>query len=329
MINHFRHHMKRPLIGVGHSMGGNNLVNLALMHPRLLTTLLLIDPVIQRYPSAQGKYGPAQASVRRRETWPSRRVAAAKLRSSPFYKKWDSRVLDRWIQYGLRETPTYIHPNVTAASSTPPTITADPSTATVPASNDEKEVTLTTTKHQEVFTFLRPNFPTQEYPDPGTEANPVTHPDVDFSTPPVMPFYTPVPNMTFQHLPRLRPSVFYVFGDPAHGAFLSEPVLKADKLANTGTGVGGSGGVKKGRVSSVTFDGIGHLIPMEAVERTADVCTDWLVPELQRWREIEEKERREWAAVPRRQKVMLSDEFVKNTTQWIEKPAGTEKKAKL
>lgn len=28
MINAFRQHMKRPLVGVGHSMGGNNLINL-------------------------------------------------------------------------------------------------------------------------------------------------------------------------------------------------------------------------------------------------------------------------------------------------------------
>ena len=102
-----------------------------------------------------------------------------------------------------------------------------------------------------------------------------------------------------------------MFGDPAAGAFLSEPVMKADKLAHTGTGVGGSGGVKKGRVSSITFEGIGHLIPMEIVGRTADACTEWLVPELQRWQDIEVKERTAWAAVPRRQKAMLSEEYVR------------------
>ncbi|KAK3725116.1 hypothetical protein LTR37_000627 [Vermiconidia calcicola] len=334
MINHFRTHMKRPLIGIGHSMGGNNLVNLSLIHPRLFTSLILIDPVIQRFPSVEGNFGPAKMSVKRREIWPSRKAAAEKLKSSKFYQSWDPRVLDKWIQYGLRETPTYHHPNnITAASATPPTITAEPSTVTIPpAANTEKEVTLTTTKHQEVLTFLRPNFPSPEYPNPSTNPNPLTHPDVDPNTPPNAPFYSPVPIATFHKLPQVRPSVFYIFGDVAAGAYLSAPVLKADKLANTGTGVGGSGGVKKGRVGSVTFDGVGHLIPMEVVGRTAEACRDWLVPELGRWRAIEDEERREWGRVERREKSRLSKEYVERMTgDWSEEAEsmGRGERAKL
>ena len=329
MVNHFRKHMKRPLIGIGHSMGGNNLVNLSLMHARLFTSLILIDPVIQRLPSSEGNEGPAKASIRRREIWPSRIAAGDKLRSSPFYQKWDSRVLDRWIEYGLRETPTYLHPQE-QATSTPPMITADPSTVTVPPAKDEQQVTLTTTKHQEVLTFLRPNFASAEYPDPINHPNPLTHPDVDPSAPTSLPFYNPVPIATFHKLPHLRPSVFYVFGDPAAGAFLSAPVMKADKLAQTGVGVGGSGGLKKGRVGSITFDGIGHLIPMEIVGETADACVGWLVPELQRWLEIEDKERMEWAAVPKKQRAMLSDEYVKAMTEeGVGDAAAKGKKSKL
>lgn len=94
--------------------------------------------------------------------------------------------------------------------------------------------------------------------------------------------------------------------------------MKADKLAYTGVGVGGSGGMKKGRVDSVTFDGIGHLIPMEIVGATADACTGWLVPELQRWKRLEDAERREWAAVPLRQKAMLSEEYVRTmNADWV------------
>lgn len=330
MVNHFRKHMKRPLIGIGHSMGGNNLVNLSLMHPRLFTSLILIDPVIQRVPSAEGNYSPPKASVNRREIWPSRQAAATKLKSSKFYQKWDSRVLDRWIQHGLRETPTYHHPHVTPASSTPATITADPSTATVPPSSDEKQVTLTTTKHQEVLTFLRPNFPTPEYPEPSREPNPITHPDVDPSAAPNSPFYSPVPIATFHRLPYLRPSVFYVFGDPDAGAYLSSPILKADKLAHTGTGVGGSGGIKKGRVSSITFDGIGHLIPMEIVGRTAEACTGWLAPELERWRSIEERDMTEWEGVPKKQKSMMNEAYVsKMTSDWTREAEESAKRAKL
>ncbi|KAH9809538.1 Alpha/beta hydrolase family [Teratosphaeria destructans] len=309
MVNHFRSEMKRPLIAIGHSMGGNNLVNLSLMHPRLFTTMILIDPVIQRHISVTGNFGPAKASTNRRDRWPSRRAAEAAFKRSKFYQTWDPRVLDLWLEHGVREVPTSLYPEATAASATPPVITADLSTATVsPAPRTEKEVTLTTTKHQEVMTFLRPNLPTPGHPDPATSPNAFTHPDIDPSSGPLSPFYRPESVATFKKLPHLRPSVFYIFGDKSD---LSAPVLVADKLANTGVGVGGSGGVKKGRVSSVTFEGVGHLIPMEVVGKTADAVAGWLTPEIARWQEWEKAERREWAAVPREKRNVLSEEYLR------------------
>lgn len=308
MVNHFRKQMKRPLIGIGHSMGGNNLINLSLMHPRLFTTLILIDPVIQRLPSRIGNYAPAKASANRRDRWPSRKAAEAAFRRSKFYQTWDPRVLELWIKYGLRDLPTYLYPFATAASNTPPTITADPSTATVPPEpTTEKEVTLATTKHQEVLQFMRLNTPTTEYPNPATEPNPITHPDVNLALGLDSPIYRPEPLGTFLKLPLLRPSVFYIFGEESA---LSAPLLKADKLATTGTGVGGSGGVKKGRVSEVTFPAVGHLIPMEDVDRTADACASWLVPEVARWRAIEDNERKEWATLPLEKRNQMTEEFV-------------------
>lgn len=308
MINHFRDQMPRPIIGVGHSMGGAHLVNLSLIHPRLFTTLILMDPVIQRLHSQNGNYGPAKASTLRRDKWPSRQAALASYKRSKFYQAWDPRVLDLWVRYGLRDLPTYLHPEATPVSGTLPAVTADPSSATVhPAKGIETEVTLTTTKHQEVFTFLRPNWPTPEYPSPSANPNPVTHPDIDPSAAPNAPFYRPEPIATFHKLPLLRPSVLYIFGDQS---YLSAPLLKADKMAATGVGVGGSGGVKKGRVREVTFKGTGHLIPMEVVGQAADACFEWIVPEIGRWRQIEEAERKEWAKVPKEEKAMMSEEFV-------------------
>ncbi|KAF2770826.1 hypothetical protein EJ03DRAFT_350112 [Teratosphaeria nubilosa] len=309
MVNHFRSEMKRPLIGIGHSMGGNNLVNLSLMHPRLFTTMILIDPVIQRHISLKGNFGPAKASSNRRDRWPSRHAAEAAFKKSKFYQTWDQRVLDLWLEHGVRELPTSLYPDATAASATPAVITADPSTATIsPEPRTEKEVTLTTTKHQEVMTFLRPNLPTPSHPDPANNPNAFTHPDIDSSSGPVSPFYRPESVATFKRLPHLRPSVFYIFGDKSD---LSAQVLIADKLANTGVGVGGSGGIKKGRVSSVTFEGVGHLIPMEVVGKTADAVAGWLKPEIARWKELEEAERREWAAVAREKRNVLSEQYLK------------------
>ncbi|KAK0337013.1 hypothetical protein LTR02_007267 [Friedmanniomyces endolithicus] len=317
MVNHFRKEMKRPLIGIGHSMGGNNLVNLSIMHPRLFTTLILIDPVIQRQLSKQGNYAPAHASSRRRDRWPNRQTAEASFRRSKFYQTWDPRVLDLWIKYGLRDLPTYIYPDAKPAPTLLPVLTADPSTATIPPTpSSEQEVTLTTTKHQEVLTFLRQTpSPTQTQP-PQT-----THADFDPEAYPDMSFYSPALIPTFLKLPLLRPSVFYIYGDLST---LSAPHLAADRRAQTGIGLGGPGGVKAGRVGEVTFEGVGHLIPMEVVGRTAEACAGWLAPELERWGVGEQVERAEWGAVGRERRAMMSEGFL----EAMERELGA-KKAKL
>ncbi|KAK3067909.1 hypothetical protein LTR53_014921 [Teratosphaeriaceae sp. CCFEE 6253] len=318
MINHFRTAMKRPIIGIGHSMGGNNLVNLSLMHPRLFTTLILIDPVIQRQLSQQGNYSPARASAKRRDRWPSRAAAEASFKRSKFYQTWDPRVLDLWVKYGLRDLPTHLYPKTTSLSSTLPVLTADPSTAAI---TTEREVTLTTTKHQEVLTFLRPT--PSAIPATTPQLQEIQYPDLDPKNYPDLPFYSPALIPTFNKLPHLRPSVLYIYGSLSH---LSAPLLRADRRATTGIGVGGSGGVKKGRVDEVMFEGVGHLIPMEVVGSTAEACEGWLGGELERWRAGEEGERGEWALVERGRRGEMSEKYLKA----IFSDGGEEgKKAKL
>ena len=145
-------------------------------------------------------------------------------------------IIESWIDGWSTDFVKRLHIITLTDTSTPstaPAISADPSTPAVPASSDtEKEVTLTTTKHQEVRTFLRPNFPTPEYPNPAADPNPITHPDVDPSAATDSPFYSPVPIATFHRLPHLRPSVFYVFGDPAAGAFLSASDLESGQASD-------------------------------------------------------------------------------------------------
>ncbi|KAI0543193.1 hypothetical protein GGR58DRAFT_451075 [Xylaria digitata] len=48
MTNVFRAEMPRPIIGIGHSFGGSILTCLSLIHARLFSTLILLDPVIHR-----------------------------------------------------------------------------------------------------------------------------------------------------------------------------------------------------------------------------------------------------------------------------------------
>ncbi|KAI5297032.1 hypothetical protein KEM55_005245, partial [Ascosphaera atra] len=195
-INMKRHEMPLPIVGVGHSMGGHHIVHLALMHARLMHTIVCIEPMIVRrltWSKCDAEndkrtfYNMAftAASSVRKDTWPSREKAAESLRRNPFFKAWDQRAFDKYVQYGLRET--------------------SPS----PRQGGEKAVTLTTTRHQEAFMFARPayNLP----PDPATAH--VTHPDHVEGITASGPFYRPECSLLFAQLPFLRPSVLYVFGN--------------------------------------------------------------------------------------------------------------------
>lgn len=210
-------------------------------------------------------------STFRRDVWPSREIVAEGYKKSKFYKAWDPRVLDRQIQFGLRDLPTAIYPLESIKGS-------------------EKPVTLTTTKHQEVFTFLRPNFDGS-----GHNGQPVDSkkcPDLDSKLPLTYPFYRPEPPRTFYRLPEIRPSVLYIFGETS---YLSSPSAIKEKLEATGSGLGGSGGSRCGRVKGVTLKQIGHLVAMEAVDQCANAASEWVGDEMQRWRKEEGEHRREWS----------------------------------
>ncbi|KAJ8068194.1 hypothetical protein OCU04_003764 [Sclerotinia nivalis] len=78
MINHFRSEMPRPLVGIAHSMGCAQLINLSIMHPRLLSTLILYEPKAESY-----------------------------FRKA--FKTWDARALELYLKHGLRAIPTALY----------------------------------------------------------------------------------------------------------------------------------------------------------------------------------------------------------------------------
>ncbi|KAJ9651024.1 hypothetical protein H2198_009676 [Neophaeococcomyces mojaviensis] len=286
-INLKRDEMPRPIFGIGHSMGGNNLVNVALFNPRLFTSLILIDPVIQaRSAEIQTESKTpniAQLSTFRRDIWPSRSEATKLFLKSPFYKAWDTRVFDRWVQHGLRELPTSLYPDEQAP-----------------------KVTLTTTVANEVHTFLRPNYEGYGLSNPTKKINRDTHPDIDPTLPNLAPFYRSEAPRTFARLPELRPSVLYIFGELSD---VSGPSNNEAKVAATGIGVGGSGGKAEGRVKGVTIEGVGHLIAMEACERTAEETATWIDSEMVRWKKQEEVWEKEWKSKSLREKQALDEQW--------------------
>lgn len=280
--------------------------NLALMHPRLLSSLVLIDPVIE-IPSARPRNTASalltQLSTFRRDYWPSREEAAASLRSSSFFKSWDERVLNRWFDFCLRDIPTALYPEVYGDTERTP-------------------VTLLTPKHQEVFTFLRPNFDGMDS-DGRLILNRSTNPDLDLESGETYPFYRPEPSSTFKRLPYLRPSVLYVH---AGHSDLSVPALRGQRMSTTGVGVGGSGGATEGRVKQILFKDAGHLMPMEIVGELADAAAEWLVQEMEHWRQQEQEFHAKWNRKSKLEKQTVSEEWKRRIGG---DPRGTPNKSQL
>ncbi|KAK6335612.1 hypothetical protein TWF696_002379 [Orbilia brochopaga] len=137
LIQHFPNDIVRPIAGIGHSMGGAQLFRLSLMHPTLLSCVIGVDPVIMPPQSSPASANFAPMSARRRDIWPSREAAVKFFKSRPYYSDWDQEVLGIHMDMGLRKVPTALYPDISAVE------------------GGANAVTLTTTKHQEVFTFYR------------------------------------------------------------------------------------------------------------------------------------------------------------------------------
>lgn len=262
------------------------------MHPSLFQALVLVDPVIQRgNPSKEL----ALPTTYRRDWWSSRQEALQKFQSNPFYQAWDPRVLEKWVEYGLRDTPTELYPQTNE--------------------NGQQPVTLTTTKAQELFTFLRPTYIDKRSGLPRGTPHGEVHPSEidDF------PFYRPEPAHIFRHLPELNPSILYVFGENSQ---FSAPTARQEKIQATGTGLGGNGGVSTGRVKDVVLPGCGHLVPMENVAGCAAASADFVQNELSSWEARMSKLREAWKGVPHQERVSIDD-------QWKEHIGELPKRQKL
>ncbi len=161
-------------------------------------------------------------------------------------------------------------------------------------------MTLTTTKHQELFTFLRPTYRTDAGGLPDLDAAHAAAQKSPYA------FYRPEPLWAYRRLPELRPSVLYVFGETSD---MSAPEARRAKMEMTGTGLGGSGGAAKGRVQEVVVD-CGHLVAMERVPQCADAIAGFLGAELALWRRERKEFEERRAAVDGKALVMVDERWM-------------------
>jgi pimeloyl-ACP methyl ester carboxylesterase len=264
------------------------------MHPRLLTSLILVEPVI--VPDTFSGYGPllSKLSLKRRDIWPSRSAAIKAARKT--HEKWDERVLERWALHGYRSLPTALYPQ-NLKSDTEDTC--------------DGPVTLASTKHQEVMQYVRPNFGAhmplgQKKSTTGPAYEPLFQADVIGPPTKISPFYRSEPVIAWKLLDHVRPSVLYIFGGTSP---ISKPNICAEILQRTGAGIGGSGGVMSGQVKETRIEGCGHQVPLEEVAEIASAIGTWIESAVQRWREDEIRIAKGWTNLPTKDKLSVSAEW--------------------
>ena len=198
-------------------------------------------------------------STSRKDLWPSREAAELAFRKSKFFQAFDSRVLDLYLRFGLRQVPTAIYPYPSADNSV-----------------QKDSVTLTTTKHQESWSYLRPNFEPQS-----EKMDRLLSPDLDPKIEGQQSSHRAEGVITLRNLAYLRPNVFYLFGDKS---LLSTTNDQMEKFLKTGVGVGGSGGSRTGHVQRAVFGENSHMLPFEEPSRCSLVIVEWLAAYLVEYR---------------------------------------------
>lgn len=270
-------------------------MHMALMHPRLFASLVVFDPVLGIDLDKAGA-SLLYASAVRQDLWPSRSAAEMELRSRRAMRSLDPRVLERYLQYGLRETPTLLHPQ-------------------------PGKFTLTTTKANEAWGYARSHF--EHFV--GNESHApykarAKYPDQHGSVPTTSPFYYSAPISVWKDLSRLRPGVQYVF--PGN-ASVTTPAALQEIVRRTGSGDGGSGGVPEGRVSESTVKDATHLICFEKPRECAEVACAWLIKDLKAW-----EASRKYAAEHRDNKsinqLALSDEWIRQSKVFFKRVKARE-----
>lgn len=310
MINMFRKEMPKPLVGIGHSMGATNIVQLAIYHPRLFSAIICVEPILNKDHKGMN-FAPAYWLTERNDVWASREAAAAGNKKSGLLKTWDPRVVKAFDCHGFRELPTLLYPEVPTRAMAEQVV-----------KDRTKPVTFATTKHHDVRSFSRDCFPRPGEPLSEFQPSRSTHPDISKAEhfQHQQPVYRPEAVQVFCQLRFLRPPCLYVYGNNST-VIGSSPTGRADKLETTGTAVGGSGGAAAGAVAESILEKAGHFVPLEQPANVAEVAALWIDRHLEAWRQETSAQAKSWKSLNTREKAIVSDDWRWWVKEWYARRA--------
>lgn len=262
---------------------------MSLLHPRILRSLLLIEPYLYNKKEPSGP-GLMIMMATRRDIWQDRTIARQK--PGHMSKIWDPRVMEKWFEYGYRDLPTLLYPD----SKTP------------------GAVTLATPKNQELLICIRENLKQHQQlglseslqtknNDLVPPHDPLFYPDITGQLQENQLFYRPEPIITWQMLRHYRPSALFL-GAEKSALCSTGTIEQAAKLM--GTGNSGSGGMPYGRVKYAVIPKAFHSLPLEKVAQTADELAPWIANEIKHWEQDEKRIAEGWEGLSPREKSMPS-----------------------
>ncbi|RKP27884.1 Alpha/Beta hydrolase protein [Syncephalis pseudoplumigaleata] len=102
--------LRKPLLGVGHSIGGACVLALEEDRPGTFERIISIDPVCNPFPMDDPAYKEIAGAIvgrsaKRRAQWRSREEARESFLKRAFFKVWDKQVLALHLEHGLKEHP--------------------------------------------------------------------------------------------------------------------------------------------------------------------------------------------------------------------------------
>ncbi|KAK2595802.1 hypothetical protein QQS21_006565 [Conoideocrella luteorostrata] len=283
VISHFNQKMIKPIIGLGHSFGCNQLLCLSSWHPSLFHSFAFIEPGIDaRY--GRGITIPwAFQTLKQNDTYPTRQEAESSVVKLNNARTWDERVLARLKHYSVLRRS---------------------------ASGDWVQ---TTPKDQIAALVSRFN-PGLIGLGPGGIKD-VTHaqrelvPDSDPQAHNLGPFYRHELRLAWDMLPSMRPWVLYVNGGKS--PFFGYPATREERARLTGTGVGGNGGIDLGAVKQIVIeDGEHSMVFDRNISIVADHVAGWLAAEQQRWINGPKTRRDTWLKMSGEEKRTVGSDFV-------------------
>lgn len=92
------------IVGVGHSMGGTATTFASTADPSLFSSIILCDPGLPPTSQVASTSGKAGGALSRRDRWASRPEASEAFLKKEFFRAWDTRVLQKYVQHALKDS---------------------------------------------------------------------------------------------------------------------------------------------------------------------------------------------------------------------------------